>query len=313
MVVEAAGGEKAQSSGWLVLANPISGGGKGVRERAAIEAALRAAGLEFAFVVSEYHGHAIELVAEAIARGCRRVLAVGGDGTVNECVNGIFRQQTVPPEAVLLAVLPIGTGNDWARTHFLCGDYGVVARNLASPTGSPHDVGLVSFANGGTRHFVNVAGIGFDAHVVAAMPQEKLGPLAYLWALLRGLLKFRAVPVTLVLAEERLEDRAFVLFFSIGRYCGGGMNVAPQAVVDDGLFDITLIAELSRWEVLRNLRRLFDGSILSHPKVTSRRAAAGEVLAESAQPIEADGELIGHAPVRFAILPGALRVLIPET
>ncbi len=297
---------------WLVVANPVSGGGKGVRDRSAIEAALRSACVDFKFIISEYHGHAIELVAEAVRQGCRRVLAVGGDGTVNECVNGIFRQQAVAPDQVLLAVLPIGTGNDWARTHFLCGDYGVVARSLNATTPRRHDVGRVHFADGSSRYFANVAGIGFDAHVVAAMPEQKPGPIAYLLALLRGLIKFRAVAVTLVLPAERIEERAFVLFFAIGRYCGGGMNVAPQAATDDGLFDITLVAELSRWEVLRNLRRLFDGSLLTHPKVTSRRAAGGEVLAEAAQPIEADGELIGHAPARIEMLAGALCVLVAD-
>lgn len=303
-------GELGDAS-WLVVANPISGSGKGVRDRALIEAALRAAGLEFVFVISEYHGHSIALVVEAVTQGCRQVLAVGGDGTVNECVNGIFRQQAVAPGQVRLAVLPIGTGNDWARTHGLCGDYGVVARSLAAAPGRPHDVGLVHFGDGSSRHFLNVAGIGFDAHVVAAMPEKKPGPIAYLLALLRGLIKFRAVPVTLALPDERIEGRAFVLFFAIGRYCGGGMNVAPQAQFDDGCFDITLVAELSRWEVLRDLRRLFDGSLLTHPKVTSRRARCGEVAADAIQPIEADGELIGHAPASFEILPGALSVVVP--
>ena len=114
----------------------------------------------------------------------------------------------------------------------------------------------------------------------------------------------------LTFSGRRIDTRAFVLFFAIGRYCGGGMNVAPQAEADDGLFDITLVQELSRWEVLKSLRRLFDGTLLTHPKVIALREAAAQVEAGPV-PVEADGELIGRAPVRFSILPRALRVLAP--
>ncbi|MFO1298748.1 MAG: hypothetical protein U1F25_21190, partial [Rubrivivax sp.] len=173
-----------------------------------------------------------------------------------------------------------------------------------------HDVGLAELGDGARRHFVNVAGLGFDAHVVASLPDRTLGPMAYLVGLAKGLMSYRAVSLGLTFGERRIDSRAFVLFFAIGRYCGSGMNVAPLAEADDGLFDITLIQELSRWEVLKSLRRLFDGTLLTHPKVIALREAAAQVDAGPV-PVEADGELIGHAPVRFSILPRVLRVLAP--
>ena len=282
-----------------------------MHHRHEIEAVLQRHGLAFEFTISERPGHVIELVAEAIARGCRRVLAVGGDGTVNECANGIFRQQAVPTAEVTLSVMPIGTGNDWARGLAVPKDYAEVAALMAAGTSRLHDVGVAEFAGGATRHFVNVAGLGFDAHVVEALPDRTLGPLAYLVGLAKGLLSYRAVPLGLTIAGRRIDARAFVLFFAIGHYCGGGMNVAPLAEVDDGHFDITLVQELSRWEVLKSLRRLFDGTLLTHPKVIALREMEAAVEADAAQPVEADGELIGHAPVRFTLLPRALRVLAP--
>ena len=295
---------------WLVVANPISGQGRAMHHRHEIEAVLRRHGLDFDFVISEYPGHAIELAGRAVADGCRQLLAVGGDGTVNECANGIFRQQAVPTAEVTLGVMPIGTGNDWARGLGMPKDYAEVAALMAAGASQPHDVGVASFGDGTTRYFVNVAGLGFDAHVVESLPDRTLGPMAYLVGLAKGLLSYDAVSAGLTFSGRRIDTRAFVLFFAIGRYCGGGMNVAPQAEADDGLFDITLVQELSRWEVLKSLRRLFDGTLLTHPKVIALREAAAQVEAGPV-PVEADGELIGRAPVRFSILPRALRVLAP--
>ena len=295
---------------WLVVANPISGQGRAMHHRHEIEAVLRRHGIDYDFTVSERPGHAVELVARAVERGCRRVLAIGGDGTVNECANGIFRQPAAPTDEVLLGVMPIGTGNDWARGLRLPKDYAEVAALMASGTHRLHDAGVATFDHDATRHFVNVAGLGFDAHVVASLPDRTLGPLAYLVGLAKGLLSYDAVPLGLTFAERKIDARAFVLFFAIGRYCGSGMNVAPRAEVDDGLFDVTLVQALSRWEVLMSLRKLFDGTLLEHPKVIALREAAARVDA-GPLPVEADGELIGHAPVRFSILPRALRVLAP--
>ena len=295
---------------WLVVANPISGQGRAMHHRHEIEAVLRRHGLDFDFVISEYPGHAIELAARAVADGCRQLLAVGGDGTVNECANGIFRQQAVPTAEVALGVMPIGTGNDWARGLGMPKDYAEVAALMSEGASQPPDVCVASFGDGTTRYFVNVAGLGFDAHVVESLPDRTLGPMAYLVGLAKGLLGYDAVSAGLTFSGRRIDTRAFVLFFAIGRYCGGGMNVAPQAEADDGLFDITLVQELSRWEVLKSLRRLFDGTLLTHPKVIALREATAQVEAGPV-PVEADGELIGRAPVRFSILPRALRVLAP--
>jgi len=299
-------------SHWFVVANPISGQGRAMRHRHEIEAVLRRHGLSFDFRISEHPGHTIDLVREAVAAGRRRILAVGGDGTVNEAVNGIFRQRAVPTAEITLGVLPIGTGNDWARTHRIPKDYAELAALMASGASRMHDVGVAAFADGAVRHFINVAGIGFDAHVVASLPDRTLGPLAYLVGLARGLLTYQAAPLELESGGRTIDTRAFVLFFAIGRYCGSGMNVAPQAAVDDGCFDITLIRDLSRWEVLKSLRRLFDGTLLTHPKVFALREAEALVRAGPV-PVEADGELIGLAPVRFSILPRALRVVAPPT
>jgi YegS/Rv2252/BmrU family lipid kinase len=296
---------------WLVIANPISGQGRAMHHRHEIEAVLRRHGLSFSFEISERPGHTTDLAQAAVLRGCRHILAVGGDGTVNEAVNGIFRQQAAPTAGITLGVLPIGTGNDWARTHRIPKEYSEVAALMARNASRLQDVGSADFGARGVRHFINVAGIGFDAHVVAGMPDRTLGPLAYLAGLAKGLFTFQPVQLALDAEGEKHAGAFFDIFFCIGHYCGSGMMVAPQAEVDDGRFDITLIKALSRWEVLRSLRRLFDGTLLTHPKVTALRSTEASVESPLSLPVEADGELIGHTPVRFTLLPRALRVLAP--
>lgn len=303
---------------WLLLLNPISGCGLGLRDRAHIEAAIAAHGISYVAALSEYPGHIVALVNEAIVRGCRRILVAGGDGSLSEAVNGIFTQQVVAPGQVTLALLPIGTGNDWARGRGIPHDYASALRLVAAGHTASHDVGVIDFAapgmSGTRRYFVNVAGTGFDAGVIERMPSRKLGRIAYLVGLLRELVSYRPLSLRLKIGTQPVDAEAFVFFACIGRYCGGGMQVAPQARSDDGLFDLTLVRCLGRIELLLNLRRLFDGTLPEHPKVSTWQGATVEIDAPNAPggaAIEADGELVGHAPARLKILPKALRIIAP--
>jgi YegS/Rv2252/BmrU family lipid kinase len=297
---------------WLLLLNPISGGGRGLRERRRIETALAKRGLVVQTAVSDYAGHTTTLVADAIRAGCRRVLVAGGDGSLSEAVNGICTVTEISPAEVTLALLPVGTGNDWARGHGIPHDLDGAIALVAAGCPRPHDAGIVHFpASGQRRYFINVAGVGFDAVVVQHMPSRKLGWLAYLIGLLRSLGSLDAVPLMLDVDGRTENADALVLFACIGRYCGGAMLVAPQAKTDDGMVDLTLVRHMTRGQILRQLPRLFDGTLTSHPKVSTWRVANARVDAPENTPLEADGEFIGYAPAVFGVLPSALRVILP--
>ena len=297
---------------WLLVLNPISGRGRGTRHRGEIEALLAAAGMAWRTAVSEYAGHTTVLVADAVRKGCRRVLVAGGDGSLNEAVNGLFAQDAVPPDAVRLALLPVGTGNDWGRGHGLRRDARAAVALAARAEARPHDAGLIEFADGSRRHFINVAGCGFDSTVVDRMPSRRFGRLAYLVGLLRGLAAYRVLPLRLEADGAREEISTLVAFACLGRYCGGGMDVAPGARTDDGLLDLTVIRHMSPWEILRDLPRLFDGTLPAHPKVVVKRTGRVVFAGPEGTLLEADGDIVGRLPATLSVLPRALRVVLPD-
>lgn len=297
---------------WLVILNPVSGRGQALRHQAEIVRLLNQQGMRHSVAVSGFHGHTIELVSAALAAGCRRLLVAGGDGSLNEAVNGILAQNEVAATDILLANLPVGTGNDWARSHQVPSDWPAAVALAASEASAVHDAGLAEFGDGSRRWFINVAGVGFDAAVVERKMARGFGPLAYMMGLLGALWSYRPLPVRVSLDQGLPRDaRIFVHFAALGKHCGGGMLIAPEAVPDDGRFHSVLINAMSRLEVLANLKRLFDGTLPSHPKVEASTCATIDVAAPTALGVEADGELIGHTPVTFRVLPRAIRVVVP--
>lgn len=297
---------------WLLVLNPISGRGRGTRHRGEIEAMLADEGMAFRTAVSDYAGHTTALVAAAVRAGCRRVLVAGGDGSLNEAVNGLFAGDAVPPDAVRLALLPVGTGNDWGRGHGLRRDARAAVALAARGDARPHDAGLLEFGDGSRRYFINVAGCGFDSTVVDRMPSRRFGRLAYLVGLLRGLAAYRALPLQLERGGARENIATLVAFACLGRYCGGGMDVAPQASTDDGFMDLTVIRHMRPLEILRDLPRLFDGTLPTHPKVLVTRTDHAVFAGPAGTLVEADGDIVGRLPATIRVLPRALSVVLPD-
>jgi len=293
---------------WFAVLNPISGHGRAWRERARIEAALGTHHVDAQIVASDYAGHALPLITEALDAGARNILAIGGDGTMHEAANAIMRHPAAA--SVTLGPLPVGTGNDWCRCLRVPADYSAIAARCARGQTEQVDVGEARFASGvQPRYFVNVAGAGFDAYVLQRMPDRRFGAFAYLIAVLRGLAGYRPQTMRLQHDGQSHEGRTFVTFVCLGAYCGGGMHVAPRADPRDGAFDVVQVGDLGRLEVLASLRRLFDGTIALHPKVRTLQTQSITIDGPELLAVEADGELIGDTPVTLSVLPGALRVI----
>jgi len=299
---------------WYVIVNPASGRGRGARYVEVLQRAARAAGLRARIELTRARMHAAELAAHAVRDGERRFLCVGGDGTANEMVNGLATQAEVPLSELCVATLPVGTGNDWSRSLGMPRRVDAAVRALRACRPIPCDLGRVTFAVDGvptSRYFVNVAGVGFDAFVIARLGTRKPGAWAYLAELLRSMRRFEAPTLELSSPGVRRSQPALAVFAGLGRYCGGGMEVAPRARLDDGLLDVTLIGDMSGWQVLAELRRLFDGSLHASRHVAAWSARTLEVDALPGAGVEADGEWLGATPARVEVLERALRVVAP--
>lgn len=300
---------------WFIVVNPASGEGRARRHWPALARALTAAGVRFEAVHSEYAGHAEQLAQDGLAAGYRRLLAVGGDGSIHELVNGVFAARSVDPRELVVGVAPLGSGNDFARAHGMPARPQDMARLLLAGRSRLHDVGvLVPEGPGGpaphaARCFVNVAGAGIDGYVLERLPAGIPKRLGYLIAALRSLPGFRAPHFSLELDGRVRHEVLLLTLVAISPYCGGGMRFAPQAVMDDGLADVVTVEPVSLLRALLRIRRLFDGRFPQEPYARHELAASLRISADVPVPLEADGQRAGFTPVRITIQPRAVRVL----
>ncbi len=302
---------------WLVVINPNAGIGKVHRDWGKISKLLDEYGLDYHPVFTIGPLHATELVIEHVGLGYRKIVAVGGDGTMNEVVNGIFGQKQIPTTDLTVGMISVGTGNDWVRTYQIPMDYEKAIQVLLRGNTLLQDAGTVSFYNRETkkmRYFINMAGLGFDGLVAQKTNADKMrgkgNPFLYLKHLLGSLFTYKSCQTSIIVDGKTIQEKIFSVGIGIGQYNGGGMRQAPDALTDDGLFDLTLIKDMSKWSVIANVRRLYDGTIKKYKKVET--LVGKSVRIESARPVllEADGESLGHSPFELNIIPRSVRVII---
>ncbi len=288
----------------MVIVNPAAGAGRAAaRWRALAETARRH--LTFQEEWTGARGHATELAAAAVADGIRRILVIGGDGTLLEVANALAGTQ------VALGVLPMGTGNDFVRSAGITGKPEELLPRMAAGTTRAVDLGRV---NG--RYFMNVAGVGFDAEVariVSEKPRHGNGTVPYLGTAIRQ--AFRYVPpevaVTIDDGEAAPPSRRLMVAVGNGATYAGGMKVCPGAVLDDGVLDVLLVGDLRGFGLLKILGRVFNGSHLSDRRVQLVPARTLRIDGSSDVTLHTDGEVIGHLPAEFSVAPGALQLWVP--
>ena len=304
---------------WIVLVNPHAGTGKGKKDWNKINEHLSQSTIEFEAFNTKHREHALALTSKFIKKGYRKFIVAGGDGTLNEVVNGIFTQKNIPTEEFLVAMIPVGTGNDWCRMFDIPFDYEKAVKTIQKGRVFQQDIGKVSFYQGDVkkqRFFINVAGMGYDAIVAAKTNKDKErgrgGILVYLKNLLSSLLFYRFSEVKMMFDGDKKPCNCKVFSISVGicKYNGGGMMQLPNAVADDGLLDITLIKKIGRFTVIKQIKNLYDGSFIEHPKVETLRATHVQIESNPKINLEVDGESLGHSPFHFEIFPRSLKVLI---
>jgi YegS/Rv2252/BmrU family lipid kinase len=308
--------QNSNQNEWLVIVNPNAGSGKGKKDWGKISALLKKEGIHFRVLFTGRKGHAKTIALEGINSGFRKIITIGGDGTLNEVVNGVFSNKVCLTKDIPLALIPVGTGNDWGRMFGIPLDYEKAIRIIVENKLMLHDVGKVSSFEGSEkkeRYFINIAGLGFESVVVRRTNYQKdkghSGKLLYLYNLLLSLLSYKNTKADVIIDGQKRSASIFSLNIGNGRYCGGGMRQTPFALPDDGLLDATLINGMGKFEIIRNLKILYDGTILNHPKVDGFRCRNIKVISDSLLYVEADGESLGHTPAEFSIVPGGISIV----
>jgi YegS/Rv2252/BmrU family lipid kinase len=302
---------------WLVIVNPNAGRRRGLVDWDRISGHFDDHGLKYVPVFTERPGHATEIVVRHVEDGgYRRIIVVGGDGTMNEAVNGIFAQKRFKTTDITLGMITVGTGNDWGRMFGIPADYGEAVKVLTRNQTFIQDAGIVRYRNRDEpekRYFVNIAGMGFDAEVTRKSnrlkEKGKGGILLYFMNIFTSLINFRHVEALINVDGRNVVNKVFSMNVGICRYNGGGMIQAPNAIPDDGLFDMTVIRKLSKTNVILSLKMLYNGTIHKHPKVDIYTGKSIRVESRDTIRLETDGESLGHTPIEFSIIPRSVKVL----
>ncbi len=289
-----------------VILNPTAGSGRSLAQLPRIVATLSRLRCAHHVHVTTAPGEATSVARAFADRGYRLVIAVGGDGTVNEVLNGLLASVS----DTALGVLPAGRGSDFARGTGSGDGLELTLERLVGGRRRRIDVGRADFDDGSTRAFVNVAGLGFDAVVAQRAARSRLpGPtLAYLTALGTTLARYRNIDVSIVADDRHLDGPVCSVLAANGRYFGGGMLIAPAADLTDGSLDLAILGDLSKMDLIRNVPKVYRGTHVDHPKFMTTKVRSVRVESPPAQRplVQLDGEVVGHTPVTFTVEPHRL-------
>ena len=310
---------------WLIVVNVFAASKKAGELWRRAESLLKHQGMSYECRYTGDSGNACRIASDASREGYRRFVAVGGDGTVHDVLNGIMSYVDTPEndaclEEFYLSVLPMGSGNDWIKSRGIPRDLKEIVRLMSSGSFGRQDVVKVSLLDDAGEaktlsYMANVGGVGIDADVCRIVNVNKKmgmsGKILYVKALLQCLAARKpAVASILCDGEEVFCGKYFSVAFGVGRYSGGGMRQTADAVMDDGLLDMTVIPELGMFKIAREAYKLFTGSFTRIPELVVAKGKTIVVLPDGNPPyVEVDGEVIGVAPVRLELMGPQINVL----
>lgn len=308
--------EQAGNDRWFVVFNPMAGSRCASQLLKEIESALLGNGMDYEPFFIKEDIYAADFVAAAVKKGFRRFIAVGGDGTLNQVLCGIMSAGHVE-ERIVLGVIPVGSGNDWIKLYGIPKDYREAVKVIAGGRRIPQDVGKVTFlSDGKTYYLMNVAGAGLDAYVcecVNRMKSEgKRGRRIYVEGLAKAFFSYKNRNARIFCdGREVYEGRLLSVSVGNGRYTGGGMLQTPDAVPDDGLFDVSVIRAIPFGKLIFKVKKLFNGSLPSDPYVIADRCRSLRIESSPSTLVEVDGEVLGSSPVLIENMNLAIDVMIP--
>ncbi len=306
---------------WYLLVNPLAGGGKALLDYPKISRLLHSEGICCEPHFTEHKYHAVELTVTAIKDGYRKIIVLGGDGTLHEVVNGLFIQKVVDPKEVKIGVIGTEASTDWLKSYgFKGGRYADMVRAIKAEETILQDVGVVSYEESlyrQSRYMVGVSGTGFDAFVIKKVTHQsmkkRISPWGYFWCILRSFFRYKSSGVKIYLDNRLIyNDLLFSAAVGVCKFNGGGLQQLPKAIVDDGLLDMTLIRPLHFWHVLFRIGYFFDGNIYRIRHTEQWRGEKIRIESTPEMMVEVDGELFGGTPLEFTILKRALNIVVSQ-
>ena len=300
--------DKINTNSWFIIANPTSGNSKFSKKWKQIEQFLNTKNINYSFAFTQYSKHEIELVQNAIQQGFRNFISVGGDGTLHNVVNGIMMQRYVKTSDITIAVIPLGTGNDWIKTYNIPNSIEKSIEIINNKKTILQDIGILETEDKSISYFNNVAGLGYDGYIVNKLNSlKKFGSIAYLLSGLSGLLFYKKSVFKVIIDDKTIETSCLMTLFGICKFSGGGMQFTENVDTNDGLLDITIAKNLTFFDLIYNIRKLYSGNIVHHKKVETYKTKEITVIPKTYKPfIQADGELIGIGEIKVKIITKAI-------
>ena len=306
---------------YLVVVNLHAGSKKGERDWPEIKKHLLKAGFDMHIVFTEYQNHALTMTKDLIEKEeFRKIIVVGGDGTLNEVINSVFKQNRFRTMEILIGLITVGTGNDWGRMYEFPESYKEQVKILKNERFILQDIGMVKYkyaSEKDNRYFANIAGMGYDALIAKktnVMKQKgKGGAIVYLLNLISGLFQYRNTQIDLEADGKHVySGKVFSMSIGICKFNGAGMMQLPFAIPDDGLFDITIIKKTSKFRVIKNIKNLYDGSFINMPEVETFTGKEFTVTSTPSDKLflETDGESLGHSPLDFEVIPRSAKLIV---
>ena len=303
---------------WFAIANPVSGFGRVEKKWDAIKKELDFQGIDYDYQFTKLERRGNTLVTEAIAKGYRKIICIGGDGHLHDIVNGIMTQSIVPSTDITIAMISMGTGNDWIKSNGIPKEYKAAIKVIKAEKTYIQNAGHAVANNKGkpvNRYFHNFAGVGFDAYIVQnTLKSKAYGQIAYLLVMLRSLFSYRKPVLRITLDNTVIETVCYLTLTGIGRYGGGGMKLTPHAQPDGDSFYISIAKNFSKTDAIINTGKLYDGTFVNLSKAEghfSRHVRIEVVSSEMEVYMEADGDMVGTGPFEISLIPKALTVVIP--
>lgn len=301
-----------------IIVNPHSGSGKTMSEWSVAQDELKKKGIDYLSVFTKKIGHAKELAYRAAVEGYRKIIAVGGDGTLHEVFCGVGKavdESIAPAEAFFISVIPIGSGNDWIKAIGIPHDTRKAVAVIASSHTDREDYVKVRTSNGSCV-MANVGGLGFDSHVCERVNSLKSRGMRskriYINSLLYTILHLKALDIEVIADGERVfSGECYSIAFGNGEYSGGGMRQTPGALIGDGLLDVLIVPKTSLFNILREMPRLFKGNMGESKRIKSFRCREVSIVplnAASKDIVEVDGEIEGHLPLTIEISGAQFRI-----